>query len=395
MQSAILVGGVGTRLGDLTKTTPKPMLDVAGRPFLRWLVENSIRFGNDDILLLAGHCADVIEEYLRGVELGARVRVVKEPAPLGTGGAIRFAASFLEKQFLLMNGDLWFDFNLLDLCTDNWPQAGIVRMAARRVSDISRFGAVDLALSGEVSSFGQHLKEHKPGLINGGVYRIERDGFMPYIPKTGACSLELEVFPNIAADGKLYGREYNCLFIDIGVPDQFKAAQEIFPFRRGAVFFDRDGVLNHDYGYVHRIEDFHWIDGAMETIRAVNDEGRFAFVVTNQAGVARGLYTENHVHKLHSWMNRELARIGAHIDDFAYCPYHPEGIVPQFARGCDRRKPAPGMILDLMSKWPVDPSRSVLVGDKDSDLAAADAAGIKSVYFSGGKLSELGAIFKY
>ena len=144
---------------------------------------------------------------------------------------------------------------------------------------------------------------------------------------------------------------------------------------RPAVFLDRDGDLNLDKGYVHTIADFEWVPGAREAIRLCNDEGYFVFVVTNQSGVARGLYDESAVLALHNFMNEELAQMGGHIDAFEYCPHHPEAAVPAYRKSCERRKPGPGMILDLLKNWPVDRQRSFLVGNEPSDLAAAAAAG--------------------
>src|SRR3954471_4575031 len=94
---------------------------------------------------------------------------------------------------------------------------------------------------------------------------------------------------------------------------------------RPAAFLDRDGVLNHDRNYVHTPEEFEWISGAQAAIKRMNDAGYYVIVVTNQSGVARGLYEEAAIHRLHHWMNEELAKTGAHIDAFYYCPYHPEG----------------------------------------------------------------------
>ncbi|MBR0875157.1 HAD family hydrolase [Bradyrhizobium tropiciagri] len=152
---------------------------------------------------------------------------------------------------------------------------------------------------------------------------------------------------------------------------------------RPAVFFDRDGVLNRDIGYLFESDKLVWIDGAREAVKAVNDAGYFAFVVTNQSGVARGLYEEAHVEELHRWMADELAGIGAHIDAFEYCPFHPEGSVERYRQVSHRRKPAPGMINDLLARFPVDVERSFLIGDQPTDLEAARAAGLKGYLFSG------------
>lgn len=155
---------------------------------------------------------------------------------------------------------------------------------------------------------------------------------------------------------------------------------------RPAVFFDRDGVLNEDIGYLYRPEDFRWIPGAKEAILHYNRQGYLVFVVTNQSGVARGYYQETDVHRLHQWMQNELTDIGAHIDDFFHCPHHPEGKIVDYAIKCDCRKPEAGLIRQAMAKWHTDPSRSFLIGDKPSDMAAAETAGITGYLFTGGNL---------
>lgn len=155
---------------------------------------------------------------------------------------------------------------------------------------------------------------------------------------------------------------------------------------RPAAFLDRDGVINQDTGYIHRAAEFVWIDGAMETIRYLNQRQYLVFVVTNQAGIARGLYGEADVLALHAWVNAKLAASGAWIDAFYFCPHHPTEGNPAYRRECDCRKPAPGMLLRAMREWSVDPANSFLVGDRASDLAAASAAGISGHLFPGGDL---------
>lgn len=152
--------------------------------------------------------------------------------------------------------------------------------------------------------------------------------------------------------------------------------------KQPAIFFDRDGVLNEDSGYVFEISKLKWIDGAREAVKAANDAGYLVFVVTNQSGVARGLYEETHVEALHQAMADDLAKIGARIDAFEYCPYHPDASIERYRQSSHRRKPAPGMIVDLLERFPVDASRSMLIGDKSSDLEAAHAAGIRGYLFA-------------
>jgi D-glycero-D-manno-heptose 1,7-bisphosphate phosphatase len=157
---------------------------------------------------------------------------------------------------------------------------------------------------------------------------------------------------------------------------------------RPALFLDRDGVLNEDQGYVHRWEDFRWIPGARETIAAFNRAGWWVIVVTNQSGVGRGYYSEAEMHALHARMAEELAQVGARIDAVYFCPHHPEA--PEAAyRHPDPpdRKPNPGMILRALADWPIDREASVLVGDKSSDIEAAQRAGVRALRFRGGDLA--------
>ena len=158
---------------------------------------------------------------------------------------------------------------------------------------------------------------------------------------------------------------------------------------QGAVFFDRDGVLNRDVGYAHRPDQIEWTPGVVEAIRLANEAGRLVFVVTNQSGVARGYFDEATVQALHRWMAETLAAQGARIDGFAYCPHHPDGVVAGYARDCDCRKPAPGMIEALIVQHAIDPTRSILIGDKASDLHAAQAAGVRGLLFTGDDLPAL------
>lgn len=150
---------------------------------------------------------------------------------------------------------------------------------------------------------------------------------------------------------------------------------------RPAVFLDRDGTLNVEKGYIHRYGDWEWIPGAIEAIRLLNDGGYLAIVITNQAGVARGMYTEAHIATLHEEVARDAAKQGARIDAFYYCPHHPQfGAV----RDCVCHKPEPGMILQAQREERIELTGSFMIGDKMSDIEAGRAAGVRSLLVESG-----------
>jgi D-glycero-D-manno-heptose 1,7-bisphosphate phosphatase len=156
---------------------------------------------------------------------------------------------------------------------------------------------------------------------------------------------------------------------------------------RPAVFFDRDGVLIADSGYPHRPEHLVFLPGAAAAVRRVNAAGLAAVLVTNQSGVARGLFTEDQMHAFHDLLAEALAAEGARLDAIYHCPYLPDAAVEAYSHpDHPDRKPNPGMLLRAIADLDLDPARSVMIGDKPSDVEAARRAGVKGVLFEGGDL---------
>ncbi|MCL1115560.1 D-glycero-beta-D-manno-heptose 1,7-bisphosphate 7-phosphatase [Shewanella basaltis] len=143
-----------------------------------------------------------------------------------------------------------------------------------------------------------------------------------------------------------------------------------------AVFLDRDGVINKDTGYVHSVDDFEYIEGVFEACLALKEMGYLLVVVTNQSGIARGMYSEDDFHHLTEWMDWNFADKGIELDGIYYCPHHPEKGLGEYKQDCNCRKPKPGMLIDAAKFLKIDLTNSVMVGDKADDMLAAKAAGI-------------------
>lgn len=400
-QVVILVGGLGTRLGELTATMPKPLLPVGDQPFLDHLLQEISRFGFQRVTLLAGRFGEKVASLYDGRQVyGLSIDVVIEPKPLGTGGALVYADTEqkLDDTFVLMNGDSWIDANLTEYVQQwhinkkNHPTLQ-TQLLLQTVPDISRFGAVTV-VAGMIQRFAEKdpTAQAKKGLINAGVYILDKT-LLQGLPKNTAISLEQDVFPALVKNQQVAGvmAPENSYFIDIGIPETYEQAQQSIVQQRcrPAIFFDRDGTLNEDYGYTHKFDDLIWKPEAKEAIKWANDAGYYVFVVTNQAGVARGFYEEKQVVAFFEEMQRQLSLVGAHIDDYEYCPYHEDGVIDVYRQVSDRRKPAPGMIFDLVKKWPVNLNKSVLIGDSDADMGAAAAANIPGIRYQTGSLLDI------
>ncbi|GLR08782.1 D-glycero-beta-D-manno-heptose-1,7-bisphosphate 7-phosphatase [Mixta theicola] len=143
-----------------------------------------------------------------------------------------------------------------------------------------------------------------------------------------------------------------------------------------AIFLDRDGTVNVDHGYVHEIDDFQFIDGVIEAMQELKKMGYALVLVTNQSGIARGIFSEDQFMQLTEWMDWSLADREVDLDGIYYCPHHSEASVESYRQQCDCRKPQPGMLLSAMKQLNIDMAASYMVGDKIDDMQAGKAAGV-------------------
>ena len=390
-EALILAGGMATRLGETAADVPKCLLPVAGRPFLDHLLWNLRRQGVRRVVLCTGRLHDAVEAHIGdGSAFGVEAVYAREPEPLGTAGALALGARLIAGELAYAcNGDSLFDANLPDLARHlrEAPDA-VAALAVRAVEDAARYGSVSADAAGRVTAFGEK-SVGGPGLINGGVYCV-RTSWLASLPAQSA-SLERDVFPALASSGQLLALRSHGFFVDIGLPETLAAAQtSVAAWRRKpCAFLDRDGVINVDRFYVHTPEEFTFTEGMPDAIRRLNDAGWLVIVITNQAGIGRGLYTEAEFEAFKEWIDERLAEAGAHVDATYHCPHHATAGVGEYRRTCDWRKPGPGMLLAAMRDWEPDAERSFMIGDRDKDMAAAAAAGVRGVLYRSGNISEL------
>ncbi|MET0306369.1 MAG: NDP-sugar synthase [Solirubrobacterales bacterium] len=228
MQAIVLVGGKGTRLRPLTETVPKPALTLVDRPFLAYMIEWLAGHGVSEVVLACGFLPDVLRAALAGEEerAGVRIRYVVEPEPLGTAGAIRFAADELGdelgQRFFALNGDVLTDLDLSALQLAHEQRAAAATIALHPVEDSAAYGLVRSGAEGEVLAFLEKTGERAPGEVNAGMYLLERSA-LDLIPAGENVSIERDVFPRLVSEG-LHGLLLEGYWMDIGTPQRYLQA---------------------------------------------------------------------------------------------------------------------------------------------------------------------------
>ena len=234
----------------------------------------------------------------------------------------------------------------------------------------------------------------KGKLMNGGVYFFKKK-FLNYLPNK-KCSLENEILPNFIKNKLVSGKVYNDFFIDIGTPKYLKISKKkiINYFSKPAVFLDRDGVINNDFGYVHKRKDFIFRKGVIEGLRFLNRNNYYVFLVTNQAGIAKGIFTENDFFKLHNFIKEKLYMKNIFFNDVQYCPYHPRGKIKKYKKNSSMRKPNNQMIKIIFNKFLIRKNKSFMIGDKITDQKCAEKSNLIFFYSENNFFSQIKKIIR-
>ena len=381
MEAIILAGGMGTRLKPCVENLPKPLAPIDGKPFLRYLLDYLYVNGIHRAIISTGYKAEIVEEFIGKSHRGMTVEYCREDSPLGTGGAIKKALGMCrEKCAVVINGDTYFDVNLSGMKMFHDASGCRISLAAKWIENAENSGLLQHE-NGILCGF--HEKGiMSAGLINGGIYFIEKNALDGISEEK--FSFEKQILETAYCPVSVY--ESDGYFIDIGIPENYKKAErekeKLFSKRtRKAVFLDRDGTINYDTGHLFRTEDLRLLENADKAIAEIKSKGYLSIVITNQAGIAKGLYTAEDVDNLHSHIDSVLYEsCGVTADAYYYCPHHPDAVVEELRKECLCRKPNSGLILKAVSDFSdigieIDLKNSITVGNRASDILAGKNAG--------------------
>ena len=372
----ILAGGKGTRIKEFLGNKPKPMIKLNKIYFLQYLVNYLSKFLFNKIYILAGYKNKIIFNNFHNKMFNlTKIKCLKEKKLMGTGGALLNLKKEKMNDFILVNGDTIFDIDINDLIKHcGKKKLGSIALTFNK-KNTENFKLNNLNLnSNKLSS------QKKGNLMNGGVYFFKRK-ILNIIPKKN-FSLENDFLPKLINKKLLNGKIYKKFFIDIGTPKYLKISEKKLKnhFKRPAAFLDRDGVINYDYGYVHKKKDFKFKKGVIEGLKYLSRKNYLIFLVTNQAGIAKGIFKEKDFIQLQSFISKKLLRYNIMINDVQYSPYHPKGKILKFRKKSKLRKPGNQMIKNILSKFIINKKKSFMIGDKLSDKICADKSNIKFFY---------------
>lgn len=382
MQAIILAGGFGTRLQNVVKDIPKPMAPINAKPFLFYLLSYLKKHNFTDIIFSVHYLKEQIEQYFGNNFLGLNISYAIEEEPLGTGGAIINSFKYIDKSkpVVILNGDTFLEIDYQKLIVNHQKNKVNFTIALKEMNNCSRYGKVEINQNDVIIDFKEKSNNQEQGFINSGIYVVNPNIFDKYKNKlTKKFSFETDFLMKFTKELEINAFKVKDYFIDIGIPEDYQKAQNEIPKRikNKALFLDRDGVINIDHGYVGKIEDFDFIDGIFELCQKAQDKGYLIIIVTNQAGIARGYYTEEQFLELTKWMENEFKKKEIHITKTYYCPYHIDAKITQYKKDSEDRKPKPGMLLKAIDKFNIDPKKSIMIGDKKSDIEAGRGAGIR------------------
>jgi D-glycero-alpha-D-manno-heptose 1-phosphate guanylyltransferase len=382
-EAIILAGGLGTRLRDTVPDLPKCMAPVAGRPFLFYVINYLRSQGLEKFIFSLGYKHEIIEQWLAEQFPTLDYQCVIEEEPLGTGGAIALACPEVKgENVIVTNGDTIFKSDISRLISSHLDKDADCTLTLKPMKDFDRYGVVELDENNAIKNF-KEKQFYSSGLINGGIYALNVKKFLSgNLP--AKFSFEKDYLEKLYPTRKFFGVIDDGYFIDIGIPaDYARAQQELQPAaldigaidKSWTLFIDRDGVINHEKKeeYIRNWGEFRFYEGVKEAMKTFGDKFGKVIVISNQRGIGRQLMREEDLSDIHRNMRDSIEKAGGRIDHIYYCTSTDNKHI------C--RKPNPGMAFLAKKDFPgTDFSRSIMIGNKPSDMLFGRFAGIHTVF---------------
>jgi D-glycero-D-manno-heptose 1,7-bisphosphate phosphatase len=372
-QAVILAGGLGTRLKPLTDFMPKPMISIHSRPFLEYLLSLLKDNGIHEVVILLGYLHEKISGHFGdGSDFGLRLKYSIGDVSFETGTRIKHAAHLLDDHFLLMYCDNYWPLNLKALTDFHIKQGTCSTVTVYTNKDGLTKNNTFVDHDGYVIKYDKSRKDPDLNGVEIGFFILSRE-ILQLMPNSN-FSFESVVLPQLILKRQLSGYLTDHRYYSIGSFERIEITEKFLQPRK-IVFLDRDGVINRKAPkaeYVKNWDEFEFLPGVIEAIQLLSQNAYEIYLVTNQAGIARGIMSEADLNAIHENMKKELGKAGIGISGIYYCPHG-------WDDGCDCRKPKPRMLFKAANDHHLNLTKAIFIGDDERDAAAGKAAGCRTI----------------
>ena len=366
-QAVILVGGLGTRLKNFTKKTPKPLLKLDGNTFVDYQINFLSRYQFEEIILLCHYKKKEFKKlYHNKIINNCKIKCVFERSLSGTAGSIINAKKYLKNTFFLLNGDTFFEIDLIKFFKSFSSNNTNIHIAVKKTHKPERYHRVILKknLITEFTNFNVKSNDY----FNCGYYILHKKIFNQF--KKIPLSLEKDIFPKLAKKKQISFEKFNNYLLDIGTIEDLRKARKFFKTynQRKFVILDRDNVINFDKGYRYKLHDFKFVSGAFKLLKNLYKMNVPTYIVTNQAGVARGKFKYSDLLNLNKSLKKLFLRKGFVVNQIYFCPHHKDGIIKKYKKNCKFRKPYNNFYYKIKKQWFLKSNDAVFIDDKIENL---------------------------
>lgn len=393
-QVIILAGGRGLRLVKNThQSLPKILTKFGSITMLEDILKQLSKTNLRKVLFLLGYQSEYIVNEINNLRPKFKLQIdyFVEDSPLGTGGALlnAYKLGLLEKNILILHGDLVIRMDINKFIGRYQKIDCDLLMLVHPSSHPNDSDLVEIDLNNKVKKIHTKPRLNKVlvrNLSNAGIYAVNTQ-ILGFYEKKGA-DLDRNIIPDLVNANFSIFIERNMGFVrDMGTPERLKEITNMIEtrenkHRRPALFIDRDGTINVEKGLITSWQQIEVYEDAARLVKRFNDLGYWVFVLTNQSVIARGLITRNELQEIHAQIDSKLSEFGAFVDDYFYCPHHPDsgfyGEIKDLKIICRCRKPGPGLVEECMRKYAVNLRESLLVGNSWRDKVLAENLGISS-----------------
>jgi D,D-heptose 1,7-bisphosphate phosphatase len=377
--AVILVGGRGTRLGKITKKTPKPLIRIENKRFLDILLARIIHYNFKNIYLLCSYKKNIFFKlYHNKIIHNSKIICIDEGSQMDTGGALYKIKNIIKNNFFLLNGDSFFDidYKLLPklLCKNSIGSIAIANNRSYKLNN--KINNINISKSNFL-----FFSKSKTKFMNGGIYFFKKKIFKYIFKKK--ISLENEILPTLIEKKQIKGFFFKTKFIDIGIKKNLNFLKKNPNFlKQKAFFLDRDGVINKliKNDYVKNIKEFNFLPGVFKSINFLNKHNYRVIIITNQSCIGKLIISEKKLNLIHNFMIKKIIKKNGIIDDIFYSSYFKYSKLKKYRLNYFDRKPNPGLLIKAIKKWNIDINKSFFVGDSKTDLLAAKKINLKFFY---------------